>query len=103
VAAGAVRRRSDLIILVAFVLVVGLANSLLGANSEHSFEARQARQQAAQQAQGRVLEQRLCTTLNRLAALNPPPGNPASNPSRAFEDELHQTLSQLGPDLGCHR
>ena len=28
-------------------------------------------------------------------------GNPATNPSRAFDDHLHATLDRLGPDLGC--
>lgn len=57
--------------------------------------------QGAQQRQGELIEQRLCTTLRRLAVLTPPPGNPAANPSRAYDQELHATLAQLGPDLGC--
>lgn len=61
------------------------------------------REQAAQHAQGAVLEQRLCTTLGRLAALHPPPGSPADNPSRAFEQQLTATLAELGPDVGCRR
>ena len=56
---------------------------------------------AAQQRQGVLIERRLCTTLDRLSELQPPPGNPAANPSRAFDQKLHDTLSQLGPDLGC--
>jgi hypothetical protein len=56
---------------------------------------------AAQQRQGRLIERKLCTTLDRLTELRPPPGNPATNPSRKFDQELHETLSQLGPDLGC--
>lgn len=67
-------------------------------------EQRQAAaEQAAQQRQGALLEQRLCTTLDREAALKPPPGDPASNPSRAFDDEQHAVLAQLGPDVGCAR
>ena len=61
----------------------------------------QRREQAAAQRAARVVERRICLTMRRLAALKPPPGNPASNPSRAFEDKLHATLDQLGPDLGC--
>lgn len=95
--------RADLIFLVALVLAVGIGNSLLNANSEHRFEARQARQQAAQQAQGRVLEQRLCTTLGQLAALKAPAGGAEGNPSRAYERQLQATLSALGPDVGCPR
>ena len=48
-----------------------------------------------------MLEQRLCTTLSRLAALQPPPGSPADNPSRAYLQGEHTVLAQLGPDVGC--
>ena len=58
-------------------------------------------QQAAQQQAGRVVERSICKTLDSLAALRPPAGNPAANPSRAYDDELHATLDGLGPDLGC--
>lgn len=57
--------------------------------------------QATQQRQGQVVEAKLCTTLGQLAALGPPAGDPASNPSRGFDQRLHATLAQLGPDLGC--
>ncbi len=57
--------------------------------------------QAAQRQQGIAVEQKICITLAHLDALKPPAGNPRKNPSRAFDDELHATLSQLGPDLGC--
>ena len=33
--------------------------------------------------------------------LKPPAGNPVKNPARGYDQELHATLSQLGPDLGC--
>ena len=56
---------------------------------------------AAQQQAGQLVERKLCATLGKLAVLKPPPGNPAANPSRAYEQELHATLDQLGPDLGC--
>ena len=57
--------------------------------------------QAQQRQQGAAVERKLCTTLAHLAALKPPAGNPARNPSRAFDQSLHATLDQLGPDLGC--
>jgi hypothetical protein len=60
-------------------------------------------QQAAQRRQGQVAVHAICTTLGRLAALTPPPGAAKANPSRAYEQELHATLDQLGPDLGCGR
>lgn len=59
--------------------------------------------QAAERRQGAVIEAKLCTTLGRLAALSPPPGSPAVNPSRAYEQSLHAVLAQLGPDIGCRR
>jgi hypothetical protein len=63
--------------------------------------------QRAQQRQGVAIEAKLCATLEPLAGLaglKPPPGNPADNPSRAFEQQLVvklAPLAQLGPDLGC--
>lgn len=57
--------------------------------------------QAAQRQQGLAVERKICTTMGRLAALKPPPGNPKTNPSRAFDDQLHSTLDGLGVDLGC--
>jgi hypothetical protein len=59
------------------------------------------REQVSQQRDGAMLELRLCTTFGKLAALKPPAGNPKTNPSRAFDDNLHDTLDQLGTDLGC--
>lgn len=58
-------------------------------------------EQASQRAQGAALEHKLCTSLDRLAALKPPPGSVADNPSRAYEQEQHAILAQLGPDVGC--
>ena len=67
----------------------------------NSYRDGQQREQAAQRRQGVLVERKLCTTLDRLTQLRPPPGNPATNPSRAFDQKLHSTLGQLGPDLGC--
>ncbi|HMG62696.1 MAG TPA: hypothetical protein VK599_07090 [Streptosporangiaceae bacterium] len=58
-------------------------------------------QQATQARQGRITEQKLCATFGQLAALRPPPGNPAANPSRAYLQAEHATLVRLGTDLGC--
>jgi hypothetical protein len=41
--------------------------------------------QSAQRRSGQLVEQKLCATLDSLRSLQPPPGNPASNPSRAYE------------------
>lgn len=59
------------------------------------------RERAAQQAQSVSFERRLCTTLGRLAALHPPPGSAADNPSRAYLQQEHAVLAELGPDVGC--
>lgn len=57
------------------------------------------REQAAQRVQGQVQEQKLCTTLGRLAALGLPPGDPADL-SMAYLLEQHDVLAELGPDVG---
>lgn len=56
---------------------------------------------SAQQHQGELVERKICTTMAHLAALKPPAGNPARNPSRAFDQNLHGVLDNLGFDLGC--
>lgn len=56
--------------------------------------------QAAQQRQGRAFEAKLCTSLERLAGLQPPAASPG-NPSRGYLAEQHQVLAELGPDVGC--
>jgi hypothetical protein len=70
---------------------------LIGAAFVHYVDA----SQAAQRQQSLIVERKICTTMGRLAALKPPAGNAAANPSRAYEQQLHATLDQLGPDLGC--
>lgn len=81
-------------VLIVLAVIVGL----WGAN-----EVRADQEQAAQQRQGQMIEQRLCLSLGKLAALKPPAGNPAQNPSRAFDQQQHAILAGLGPDVGCPR
>jgi hypothetical protein len=90
-------------IVVLFVIAFGFgAGNLYWTSREvNANAAAQQRQQVAQQQQGAILELKLCATLGKLAALKPPTGNPATNPARAFDQVLHATLAQLGPDLGC--
>src|SRR5690242_13190165 len=57
--------------------------------------------QSAARRQGELVQRKICLTLNELASKAPPSGNPADNPSRAYLQWLHFTLSQLGPDIGC--
>lgn len=56
---------------------------------------------SARASQGVVIERKLCSTLHALVALQPPAGAAATNPSRAYDQQLHRALSQLYPDLGC--
>jgi hypothetical protein len=84
------RRHADALVVV--LIIAGLQGATLWSNE---------RTRAAQQQQGQVIEARLCATLGRLAGLQPPAGNPAHNPSRAYLQDLHHTLAELGTDLGC--
>jgi hypothetical protein len=59
--------------------------------------------QQAERSQGVVVEQKLCTTLNSLRDLKPPPGDPVSNPSRAYLQQQHDKLAQLSVDVGCKK
>jgi len=43
----------------------------------------------------------LCTSLDALAALQPPTGNSATNPSRAYEQQQHMILAGLAKDIKC--
>jgi hypothetical protein len=88
--------RLALVFLFVLSLAVGSAAYLAAIRYYHD-------SQASQQRQGAVIEQRLCTTLERLAALKPPAGNPAANPARAFDQEQQALLARLGPDVGCRR
>lgn len=56
---------------------------------------------AEQQRAGELLERKLCTTFGKLAANKPPAGDPKRNPSRAYDDNNHAILAQIGPDLDC--
>jgi hypothetical protein len=88
-------------VLVLLALLVTGANLLWTAHVVNSSRSSQQQEQQAQRGQGELVERKLCTTLGRLAALKPPPGSASANPSRAYEQETHATLAQLGPDLGC--
>jgi hypothetical protein len=69
--------------------------------SQSAIQAAQVREQAMQQSQGRIVLGKLCITLGRLAALVPPAGNPAENPARAYDQQVHATLGELAGDIGC--
>jgi type II secretory pathway pseudopilin PulG len=71
------------------------------AQQQASQQRQAAQQQAAQLQQAAAFERKLCATLGRLAALPPPPGSGSANPSRAYLQQQHQVLAELGPDVGC--
>jgi hypothetical protein len=91
--------------LVALTLVTGGGN-LWSSYDQARSQARavlaaEQREQAEQRAAGAALEQKLCATFGKLAADKPPAGDPATNPSRGYEQNQHATLDELGTDLGC--
>ena len=90
-------------VLLALVLIVGGGNLLATHAEVRSAQQAQQREQAVQRRAGSAVEHKICTTLAHLAALKPPPGSAAANPSRAYEQSLHATLDGLGPDLGCRK
>ena len=91
--------------LVALTLIVGGGNLWSGYTQArwqaHAVLVAEQRVQAEQRAAGAVLEAKLCATLAKLAANKPPAGNPQTNPSRAYDQNNHAILDELGPDLGC--
>jgi len=100
-------RRAN-IILLALVLVVGTGNlwathDEVGAQAaqQHAFQAAEKRQQEASARAGVLIVHKLCVSFGKLAAEKPPAGNPATNPSRAFDQGQHAVLVGLGSDLGC--
>ncbi len=98
--------RRALVFLFAFNLVLAALNLFWTGHEVHAskeaIQSGQAREQAEQRQAGVILSEKLCATFGELAALKPPAGSAAKNPSRAYEDELHVTLVGLGTDLGCH-
>jgi type II secretory pathway pseudopilin PulG len=97
--------RQAVVVLLILALLLAAANLFW---TSHVVRANQAAQQkaaqitqAAQRRAGQIVEQKLCATLSQLASLQPPSGSAGANPSRAYEQQLHVTLSQLGTDLGC--
>jgi hypothetical protein len=82
--------------LFALTLLLGVGNLLFTAHEV-------AASQAAQQRAGQVVERKLCASFGRLARLQPPAGDPQANPSRAYLQQEHEALQELGADIGCRR
>jgi hypothetical protein len=97
--------RRALVFLFALSVILAGANLLWTAHEVHAsqaaIQASQRREQAMQQQAGAILGQKLCTTFGKLAANKPPAGNPRTNPSRAYDQNQHAILDELGTDLGC--
>ena len=93
--------RQAVVFMCALALVLAGANLFWTSHEVHATRAAEQSAQAAARQAGIAVEQKLCATLTRLAALQPPPGAAAQNPSRAYEQALHMTLDELGPDIGC--
>jgi hypothetical protein len=96
----------------ALFLVIAVAAALLlnagyttwaVSQGKHAVQQQARKQEISQAKQGVVLGARLCLTFGKLAALTPPPGSAAKNPSRVYLQEQHDTLTELGRDLGCRR
>jgi hypothetical protein len=107
-----VSKRRAVVVLVVVALLLEGANILFAAryqnstraslqNQERQFQAAEKRQQEESALAGAKILQRVCGSFAKLAALQPPAGNPATNPSRAFDQQQHEILAGLGPDLGC--
>jgi type II secretory pathway pseudopilin PulG len=68
---------------------------------ERQLQAQQQQQAAQQRKISLEIDGKLCTSFGRLAALKPPGGATAGNPSRLYELNLHNILAGLGTDIGC--
>lgn len=99
-------------ILVALMVVVGAGNLAATYVDVHDAQVAAAqqharavvahrRQVAGQAAAAAVFESKLCEAFGVLGALKPPPGNPAANPSRAYEQAEHAALVHIGVAVGC--
>jgi hypothetical protein len=97
--------RRTLVFLFALAVILAGLNLIWTSHEVHSsqaaIQAAQHREQVSQQQAGVILGRKLCATFGALAANKPPPGNPRTNPSRAYLQAEHDTLVQLGTDLGC--
>lgn len=89
-----IRAHADVLALVLVLMLVAGGNLFWTAHEVNA-------NTQAQRRAGELAERKICTTLAQLAALRPPAGSASANPSRAYEQRLHATLDQLGPDLGC--
>jgi hypothetical protein len=84
------------------IVLTVLVTALAGALTVVALQAHDATDRAAAaQRAGQVVGQRICSTFGKLAALQPPHGDRQANPSRAYEQDLHAILDEIGADLKC--
>lgn len=104
--------RALIAFLLLLVLIIGAGNLwasyAISTNTKNTIAhnhavnaANMARQAKAAQAAGLLVEQKLCTTFGKLAALQPPTGDAVSNPSREYEQKLHAILAGVNDDINC--
>lgn len=58
---------------------------------------------AANHHQNEVTQRKICTAVIALAVLQPPAGDPAANPSRAYLQGLHARFTAISSALGCEQ
>ena len=90
----AIRRHANVLVLVVLVLAVNGAGLFWQAHSTSA-------NRAAQLRQGLILERKLCADIGTMAAIKPPAGSPAANPSRAYEQAEAMAWRGLVIDIGC--
>lgn len=85
------------ITVIGFVLAVALAIGGSYAITTYKIDQNNRETMAA----AKVSTQHLCSTLDALASIPPPAGNPATNPSRLFQQRAHDEYVALAKDLNC--
>lgn len=93
--------RRALVFLFVLCVALGAFNLIWSAHQQNDYEVSLRASHAAHLRADQMMIDKLCLTFGKLGDLKPPAGNPATNPSRAYDQETHATLIQLGTDLGC--
>jgi hypothetical protein len=87
--------------LLVLVLIMGAGSLLASGLQNQSFQAGQRHEEAVQRRQGQMIEHKICQDVTTMAAILPPAGPPAVNPSRAYEQAEHRAWSGLVLAIGC--
>jgi Collagen triple helix repeat (20 copies) len=100
ISAGTRRAAIGLLVL---VLIVGAGNLVASYDQVQSFKNQLRTQQVAEEITGAREIGALCSDVGTMAAIPAPAGNPAANPSRAYEQAEARAWSGLVGDLGCSK